>query len=149
MQLRCYRCGMSFSLNRYEAAFALEALEETGGKHHDARCPRCRHSNRVSLEQLRRLVPRPAPEAAAPAVESPPSGEMAEEKPDPKESTDDKPKVVKPEAKKPATKKPAAKKPAAKKPAAAKKPTAKKSGSKKPAAKKPASKQSASKKAKG
>ncbi|MGD2253726.1 MAG: hypothetical protein PVF70_12495, partial [Anaerolineales bacterium] len=108
MQLRCYRCGMSFSLNRYEAAFALEALEETGGKHHDARCPRCRHSNRVSLEQLRRLVPRPVPEAAAPTEEGPSAGEMAEEKPEPKEPVDEKPKVVKPAARKPAAKKPAA-----------------------------------------
>ena len=58
MQIRCYRCGWSFAIKNDEAAFALEALEETGGTHYDSNCPRCRHSNRVSLEQLRKAVPR-------------------------------------------------------------------------------------------
>jgi hypothetical protein len=65
MQIRCYRCGWSFAIKKEEAAFALEALEETGGTHYDTNCPRCRHSNRVSLEQLRKAVPRSA--AAEPA----------------------------------------------------------------------------------
>ncbi|MFQ5942972.1 MAG: hypothetical protein ACE5JF_05415 [Anaerolineales bacterium] len=60
MQIRCYRCGWSFAIKQEEAAFALEALEETGGSHYDSNCPRCRHSNRVSLEQLRKAVPRAA-----------------------------------------------------------------------------------------
>ncbi len=54
MQIRCYRCGWSFAIKKEEAAFALEALEETGGTHYDSSCPRCRHSNRISLEQLRK-----------------------------------------------------------------------------------------------
>ena len=60
MQIRCYRCGWSFAVKREEAAFVLEALEESGGTHYDTRCPKCRHSNRVSLEQIRAIVPRPA-----------------------------------------------------------------------------------------
>lgn len=58
MQIRCYRCGTSFAIKQEEAAFALEALEETGGTHYDSNCPRCRHSNRISLEQLRKGAPR-------------------------------------------------------------------------------------------
>ncbi|MFQ5921308.1 MAG: hypothetical protein ACE5M4_00550 [Anaerolineales bacterium] len=62
MQIRCYRCGWSFAIKQEEAAFALEALEETGGTHYDSSCPRCRHSNRISLEQLRKAAPRSADE---------------------------------------------------------------------------------------
>jgi len=58
MQIRCYRCGWSFAVKKEEAAFALQALEETGGTHYDSNCPRCRHSNRISLEQLRKAAPR-------------------------------------------------------------------------------------------
>ena len=65
MQIRCYRCGWSFAIKREEAAFALQALEETGGSHYDSNCPRCRHSNRVSLEQLRKGVPRSVAEPDA------------------------------------------------------------------------------------
>jgi phage FluMu protein Com len=62
MQIRCYRCGWSFAIKKEEAAFALEALEETGGTHYDSSCPRCRHSNRISLEQLGKAAPRSADE---------------------------------------------------------------------------------------
>lgn len=62
MQIRCYRCGWSFSIKKDEAAFALKALEESGGTHYDVRCPRCRHTNKVSVEQLRKAAPPPAEE---------------------------------------------------------------------------------------
>jgi phage FluMu protein Com len=55
MQIRCYRCNWSFSIKNEEIQFALEALEESGGNHYDVRCQRCRHINRVSLEQLRKV----------------------------------------------------------------------------------------------
>lgn len=80
MQLRCYRCGNSFAINKEEAAFALKALEETGGTHYDTHCPRCRHANRVSVEQLRRAAPRPAagePTKAQPATDVPAEDEPA------------------------------------------------------------------------
>jgi phage FluMu protein Com len=67
VQIRCYRCGWSFAIKRDEIAFALQALEQAGGGHYDVRCPRCRHTNRVSIEQLRRASPRrplEAPQAA-------------------------------------------------------------------------------------
>ena len=56
---------MSYSLGKEEIGFAVTALKESGGNHYDARCPRCRHANRVSLEQL---------EQAAPAIEPEQSG---------------------------------------------------------------------------
>jgi len=65
MQIRCYRCGWSFAIKKDEAAFALQALEETGGTHYDSSCPRCRHSNRISLEQLRKAAPRMANEPSS------------------------------------------------------------------------------------
>jgi len=73
MQLRCYRCGWSFAINKDEIAFALSALEGSQGNHYDVRCPRCRHSNRVALEQLRRAVPRPAEPAATPVDDDTPA----------------------------------------------------------------------------
>lgn len=72
MQMRCYRCGMSFAVKKEEVAFALAALEEEGGNHYDAHCPRCRTANSVSIEQLRKAAPRPAEtesDKAAPAPE--------------------------------------------------------------------------------
>lgn len=57
MQIRCFRCGWSFALKKEEIKFALEALEKSEGTHYDVSCPRCRHKNRVSLEQLRKAAP--------------------------------------------------------------------------------------------
>ena len=71
MQIRCYRCGWSFAIKKEEAAFALQALEETGGTHYDSNCPRCRHSNRISLEQLKNASPAAGTEPAAAELEQP------------------------------------------------------------------------------
>lgn len=60
MQIRCYKCGWSFAIRKEEARFALEALEESGGNHYDAHCPRCKQRNPISLEQLRRAGPQNA-----------------------------------------------------------------------------------------
>jgi DNA-directed RNA polymerase subunit RPC12/RpoP len=62
MQIRCYRCGWSFALKKQEVQFALEALQETDGQHYDVPCPRCRHKNRVSLEQLKKAIPQATPD---------------------------------------------------------------------------------------
>jgi hypothetical protein len=61
MQLRCYRCGWSFGVGRDEILFALESVRQSGGNSYNARCPRCRHANRISLEQLERAAPAPRP----------------------------------------------------------------------------------------
>ena len=73
MQLRCYRCGWSFAIGKDEIIFALQALEESKGNHYDVRCSRCRHINRIAIEQLRRAAPaasdRPEPVAEEEIVE--------------------------------------------------------------------------------
>lgn len=66
MQTRCYRCNWSFSIKKEEILFALEALEESGGNHYDVRCQRCRHMNRISLEQLQKAAPMPEDEGVEP-----------------------------------------------------------------------------------
>lgn len=88
MQLRCYRCGWSFAIKKDEIAFALEALEESKGNHYDVRCPRCRHMNRVSIEQLRKAAPRPEPgepETPSTAGEEQPEDQASESAPEPTE----------------------------------------------------------------
>lgn len=60
MQIKCYRCSTSFHLNKDQAAAGLADLEQNEGKHFGMQCPKCRTTNRISLEQLRRAVPRPA-----------------------------------------------------------------------------------------
>jgi phage FluMu protein Com len=62
MQIRCYSCNWNFAIKRDEIAFVLEALEESGGNHYDVPCPRCRKTNKISIEQMRRIVPRPPSE---------------------------------------------------------------------------------------
>lgn len=64
MQIRCYRCGMSYALGKEEIAFALGAVKAEEGQHYDSRCPRCRTANRVSLEQLELVAARRGIEAA-------------------------------------------------------------------------------------
>ncbi|MBN2554426.1 MAG: hypothetical protein JXA97_00680 [Anaerolineales bacterium] len=58
MQIRCFRCNWSFSVKKEELAFALETLEESGDAHYDVPCPKCRRMNKISIEQLRRAVPK-------------------------------------------------------------------------------------------
>ena len=77
MQIRCYRCGWSFAIKKEEAAFALQALEASGGSHYDSNCPRCRHSNRISLEQLKKSNPSAGEESAS--GEPLDTGEVAED----------------------------------------------------------------------
>jgi len=64
MQLRCFRCNWSFAIGKDEIEFALQSLRESGGNHYDVRCPRCRHANHLSLEQLERAAPRTPPPAS-------------------------------------------------------------------------------------
>jgi phage FluMu protein Com len=63
MQIRCYRCGWSFSLSREQTEFALQSAKAKGGKHSDIHCPQCRTVNKIPLKQLEQSLPpaRPAP----------------------------------------------------------------------------------------
>lgn len=57
MNVRCYRCGWSFSLSREMIVEALTAASQTGARHHDQRCPRCRQTLKISMDQIRRAAP--------------------------------------------------------------------------------------------
>jgi hypothetical protein len=80
MNIRCYRCGNSFSLSRD----AVEVAVATSGdqKAYVVHCPRCRTANKVPMQQLKRSLPAgwtpPAP-AEAPAVEPTPVAAPAPE----------------------------------------------------------------------
>jgi uncharacterized Zn finger protein len=65
MQLRCYRCGWSFSLSREQVDFAIQTTQAKGGNHYDVHCTRCRTVNKVPLKQLEQSAPRPSPSAPA------------------------------------------------------------------------------------
>ena len=84
MQIRCYRCGWSFALKREEIAFAVEALEESGGSHYDVRCQRCRHTNKISLEQLKKFAPRPeeSDEGVEPSAQAETASDKEEQAPE-------------------------------------------------------------------
>jgi phage FluMu protein Com len=73
MQTRCYRCGWSFAIKNEEIVAALHNLEAEGGVHYDVRCPRCRHINKLSIEQLRRAVPRTTAEETKDESPAPPA----------------------------------------------------------------------------
>jgi len=64
MQLRCYRCGNSFALSQVEISTALESLKAAGKSHYDARCPRCRTTNKVPQAQLEKAAG-PGPKTAS------------------------------------------------------------------------------------
>jgi DNA-directed RNA polymerase subunit RPC12/RpoP len=66
MQMRCARCSMSFGVSQDELDLALGTMEKEGAKHYDVRCPRCRQTNHLSLEQVRRAARRP-PASGAPS----------------------------------------------------------------------------------
>lgn len=59
MQIRCQRCSGFVNVKNEEIEFALQALKESGDRHYTIRCPRCRQTNKVSLEQLEKAMPRP------------------------------------------------------------------------------------------
>lgn len=141
MQIRCFRCGWAFNLSRETMAAALANAEATGATHHVEHCPRCRQVLKISIEQIRRLLPlaaRTIPQTQEketamttpemPAQEPMPTPSMPEPMPAPPMPMGEPMMPAMPAAKKPAKK--AAKKPAKK--------AAKKSAKK--AAKKPAKK---------
>ena len=57
MQVRCFKCQMPIALSQEVLYAALDHMTDEDLIHYDVRCPRCRKTNRVSIEQLKRAAP--------------------------------------------------------------------------------------------
>ena len=55
MQVRCQRCGYTFTLTREAVAAALEEIEQTNARHYAVDCPKCRHQTKVSARNVQRF----------------------------------------------------------------------------------------------
>src|SRR5436190_6549273 len=67
MNMRCYRCGRSFSIGR--EALEAAAVASAGQKFHVVYCPNCRTSIKIAMEQVMRELP-PGWQPPAPAAET-------------------------------------------------------------------------------
>lgn len=57
LKVNCYNCHWSWSLTPEAAREAYESLEP-GAKYYAADCPQCGRTNKVSVKQLKRALPR-------------------------------------------------------------------------------------------
>ena len=57
MQIRCFKCQMPIALNKEVIYAALDLLTDENLNRYDVRCPKCRKTNRVSYNQLKRAAP--------------------------------------------------------------------------------------------
>ena len=57
MQVRCTKCHMPISLSKDVVYAALDITIDEDLSHYDIRCPHCRKTNRVSVEQLKHAAP--------------------------------------------------------------------------------------------
>jgi hypothetical protein len=58
MQVRCQRCGYTFTLGREAIVAALGEVKESNTAHYNFDCPKCRRRIKVPVKNLRRSVPR-------------------------------------------------------------------------------------------
>jgi len=68
MQVQCFKCQMPIALSQETIYAALDQIHDESLTHYDVRCPRCRKTNRISADQLKRAAPgwkREREEAAA------------------------------------------------------------------------------------
>jgi hypothetical protein len=56
--LRCFKCGWPINLNRAEIEAGVAEAMANGESHHTITCPHCRRTNKVSVKQMRRRLPR-------------------------------------------------------------------------------------------
>lgn len=57
MQIRCFKCHMPIALSQDAIYAALDWVTDEDLQHYDVRCPRCRKTNRASVDQLKRAAP--------------------------------------------------------------------------------------------
>jgi hypothetical protein len=62
MQVRCQKCGWSFTLGREAIATIMEEIGESKTKHYRIDCPKCRQGIKVQTRMLKRYY---RPQAAA------------------------------------------------------------------------------------
>jgi phage FluMu protein Com len=61
MQVRCTKCGWSFTLSRDAIANIMEEVNETNATHYTIDCPKCRQGIKVQTRMLKRYYrPQPA-----------------------------------------------------------------------------------------
>jgi len=94
MQVRCQRCGWTYTLSRDSIGFAVAETEASHSEYYQEDCPKCRNVIKIQLKDLRRrlpagyvlpqLPPKPTPiqvkkdeepKAAAPVREAAPAAE--------------------------------------------------------------------------
>jgi DNA-directed RNA polymerase subunit M/transcription elongation factor TFIIS len=65
MQIRCQKCGWSFTLGHDVLDTIMAEIQDSKATHYMLDCPKCRHSIKVQTRQLRRFYrPQAAPESA-------------------------------------------------------------------------------------
>ena len=57
MQVRCFSCQMPIALSQDVLYAALDQIADENLSHYDVRCPRCRKTNRVSADQIKKAAP--------------------------------------------------------------------------------------------
>jgi hypothetical protein len=57
MQVRCQRCGWTFTLSRDAIGLAVAEAESTGADYYQENCPKCRHVVKIQVKELRRRLP--------------------------------------------------------------------------------------------
>jgi uncharacterized protein YlaI len=54
MQIRCQKCGWSFTLGRDAIANIMEQIKDNNPTHYMIDCPKCRHGIKVQTRLLKR-----------------------------------------------------------------------------------------------
>lgn len=57
LKVTCFNCHWSWSMNAEGAQTALDSLEP-GEEYYAVECPRCRRVNKITIQQLKRSLPR-------------------------------------------------------------------------------------------
>jgi len=57
MQVRCQRCGWTFTLSRDSIGLAVAEAEAAGADYYQEDCPKCRHVVKIQMKELRRRLP--------------------------------------------------------------------------------------------
>lgn len=61
MNIHCAYCRHSFNLSREYLVEVVAEAVASGQKYQAIECPSCRKTNKVSINQMKRFVPKPAP----------------------------------------------------------------------------------------